>query len=109
MFVNKEGSQGAPDAVQNSVCLFDALQLDCPSVRHWDVVTTFAVEVRFQIRDQFWIPQPKLHGACYLRFFNKTSTRTGFLRFLLVFLLNLVPKSGFQVFLGTVSALWAQN
>ena len=36
------------------------LQLDCPSVRHWDYVITFAVEVRFQIRDQFWIIQPKL-------------------------------------------------
>ena len=28
----------------------------------------FAVEVRFQHRDQFWVPQPKLHGAKYLIF-----------------------------------------
>ena len=28
----------------------------------WAPITTFAVEIRFQIRDQFWIPQPKLHG-----------------------------------------------
>ena len=25
-------------------------------------------QVQFQIRDQFWIPQPRLHGACYLIF-----------------------------------------
>ena len=28
--------------------------------------------VRFQIWDQFWIPQPKLHGAMYLIFSCKT-------------------------------------
>ena len=28
--------------------------------------------VRFQIWDQFWIPQPKIHGAMYLIFFRKT-------------------------------------
>ena len=27
--------------------------------------------VRFQIWDHFWIPQPKLHGECYLIFFVK--------------------------------------
>ena len=27
------------------------LKLDCLSVRHWDVVITFAIEVRFHIRD----------------------------------------------------------
>ena len=25
----------------------------------------FAVEVKFQIQDQFWISQPKLHGRMY--------------------------------------------
>ena len=49
------------------------IQLDCPSVRHWDCVITVAVEVRFQIQDQFWIPQGKLHRACYLNFVCKTS------------------------------------
>ena len=29
-------------------------------------VMIFAVEVRFQIRDQFWNPQSKLNGACLL-------------------------------------------
>ena len=33
------------------------IQPDCLSVRHWDYITTSAVEVRFQIRDQFCIPQ----------------------------------------------------
>ena len=28
-------------------------------------------KVRFQIRDQFWIPQPKLHRSKYLIFFVK--------------------------------------
>ena len=44
------------------------VQLDCLSVTHWDWVITFAVEVQFQFRDQFWIPQLKLHEACYLDF-----------------------------------------
>ena len=38
-------------------------QLDCPSVTNWDVIIAFAMGIRLQIRDQFWIPQPKLHGA----------------------------------------------
>ena len=46
------------------------LQLDCPSARHWDYVTTFAVGVLFQIQDHFWILHQKLHGACYLDFLN---------------------------------------
>ena len=29
--------------------------------------------VQFQIWGHFWIPRPKLHGACYLIFFRKTS------------------------------------
>ena len=45
-----------------------SLRLDCPSIAHWDYVGIFAVEVRFQIRDQFWIPKPKLHEAKYLIF-----------------------------------------
>ena len=31
------------------------LQLDCPSVRHWAYTGIFAVNVWFQMRDQFWI------------------------------------------------------
>ena len=43
-------------------------------MRHWDYAITFTVEIRFQIQAQFWIPQGKLHGACYiLGFFCKTS------------------------------------
>ena len=34
-------------------------------------IITFAVEVQLRIRDQFWIPQPKLHGWMYLIFFVK--------------------------------------
>ena len=41
------------------------LRLDCPSDAHWDYADMFAVEVGFQIRDQIWIPQPRLHGAKY--------------------------------------------
>ena len=32
------------------------LQLDWPSTRTWACAGIFAVAVRFQIRDQFWIP-----------------------------------------------------
>ena len=45
-----------------------AVQLDYPSVRHWEYIITFAVEVQFQIRDQFWIPHQNLHEAYYLDF-----------------------------------------
>ena len=38
-------------------------------------IITFAVEVQFQIRDQFWIPQLKLHGGMVLVFLVKTSIR----------------------------------
>ena len=44
------------------------LKLDCQAAAHWDFEIHFAHEVRFQIRDQFWIPKQKLHGACYLIF-----------------------------------------
>ena len=44
------------------------LQLDWPSIAGWAYASIFAVTVRFQIRDQFWIPQPKLRGACILEF-----------------------------------------
>ena len=56
------------------VCAFTSacVQLDCLSVRSWDPIITFAVEVQFQIRDQFWIPQPKLHRQKYLIFFVKS-------------------------------------
>ena len=39
-------------------------------------IITFAVDVQFHIRDQFWIIQPKLHGACFLDFFCKISKHT---------------------------------
>ena len=49
------------------------LQLEYPSVRHWDYFITFAVGGgRFQIRDQSWIPQLKLHRAWYLIFVVKS-------------------------------------
>ena len=69
------------------------LQLDCPSDAHSSVIITFALEVGFQIRDLFWIPQPKLHGACYLIFLQ--NLKTGFSRFLLVFFFYLVSKRWF--------------
>ena len=43
------------------------VQLDCSRVAEWVYACIFAVEVRFQIRDQFWIPQLKLHGECDLQ------------------------------------------
>ena len=47
-------------------------------------------KVRFQIQDQFWIPQPRLHEACYLSFFVKP--KNGLIwpvvAFLLVFLIK---------------------
>ena len=47
----------------------------------------WAIGVRFQIQDQFWIPQPKLHRAKYiLDFFIKP--QNGFFAFLLAFLSN---------------------
>ena len=36
-------------------------------------IITSAVEVRFQIRDYFWIPQPRLHGTT--NFFCKTKKK----------------------------------
>ena len=44
------------------------VQLDWPSIADWAYASIFAVEVRFQIQDQFWIPQLELHGACILGF-----------------------------------------
>ena len=43
--------------------------IDWPSIAGWAYACIFAVAVRFQIRDQFWISQPKLHVACFLDFF----------------------------------------
>ena len=37
-------------------------------IAHWDYIIHFAVEIPFEIRDQFWVPHQKLHGACYLDF-----------------------------------------
>ena len=64
-------------------------------------IITFAVEVQFQIGDQFWIPQPKLRGWMYLIVLVK-------------------PKKGliwpvftfFYIFVGVsylASISWAQN
>ena len=47
------------------------IQLDWPYVAGWAYASIFAVAVRFQIHDQFWIPRPKLHGTCTLDFFSK--------------------------------------
>ena len=59
------------------------LQLDCLSVTSRVYAGMFAVEVRFLIRDQFWIPRPKLHGTKYLIFVNlKMDSFDQFLRFL---------------------------
>ena len=44
-------------------------QLDWPSTADWAYASIFAVAVRFQNQDQFWIPRPKLHGACIFGFF----------------------------------------
>ena len=52
--------------------LMRTIQLDCPSDGHWDYAGILPVEIRVQIRDQFWDPQPKLHGAKYLIFFVKS-------------------------------------
>ena len=38
------------------------LQLDCLSVRHLAYTSIFVVDVQFQIHDQFWISNWKLHG-----------------------------------------------
>ena len=55
------------------VCHTTLLQLDCPSGGHWDYAGIFAVEVRFQIKDQVWIPQPELDETKFiLDFFCKT-------------------------------------
>ena len=45
-----------------------AATADCLSVTSRVYAGMFAVEVRFLIRDQFWIPRPKLHGTKYLIF-----------------------------------------
>ena len=49
-----------------------SVQLVWPLITDWAYTSIFAVEVQFQIRDQFWIPQPKLHQACILDFFEKS-------------------------------------
>ena len=82
-----------------------SIQLDHPSIIYWEVIITFAAEVRFQTRDQFWIPQPNLHGTWYL-IFCKTS-KWAFHDFCQCYLPTVF--SGFQGGLGTVLALWAQN
>ena len=62
------------------------VQLDWPSIADWAYAGIFAVAVRFQNQDQFWIPQPKLHGACILGFFKKSQNEVvwSFLVFLAI-------------------------
>ena len=48
------------------------LQLDWPAIAPWAYASTFAVAVWFQNKDQFWIPPPKLHEACFFSIFRKT-------------------------------------
>ena len=40
----------------------------CPLVRHWVYTNIFAVNVRFKICAQFWIPHSKLQKSCFLKF-----------------------------------------
>ena len=49
-----------------------AATADCLSVTSRVYAGMFAVEVRFLIRDQFWIPRPKLHEAYFFRCFAKS-------------------------------------
>ena len=62
------------------------VQLDWLSIVDWAYASIFAVEIRFHIRGQFWIPEPKLHGACILDFFEKSKNELGwtFLMFLVI-------------------------
>ena len=46
------------------------LQLDWTLIADWDYAGILVVKDLFHIRDHFWIPQPKLHGACILIFFE---------------------------------------
>ena len=75
-----------------------SLKLDCPSDGHWDYAGMFAVEVEFQIRDQFWIPPLKLHKSKYLFF----KPQNGLVA--LVF-----AKRCFQVFFGHKIGLLSSN
>ena len=45
-----------------------SIQLDWPSIAGWAYASIFAVAVWFQIRNQFWISQSKLH-ICSMFFF----------------------------------------
>ena len=46
------------------------VQLDWLRIAEWAYAGIFAVAVRFQNQDQFWIPHQKLHVACVLDFFD---------------------------------------
>ena len=48
------------------------IQLDWLSIAGSVYARFFAVAVQFQIQDQFWVLQPKIHGACILDFFEKS-------------------------------------
>ena len=71
----------------------------CPSVRHWAYVTTFAVEVRFQIRDHFGfrVKNDTGHVTCI---FCKTSIHSHLTSHRILV---------FSSILGTLSALWDHN
>ena len=55
--------------LKQEAVFYQQLQLDWPSIADWACASIFAVELRFQIWDQFWIPQPERHRACSLIFF----------------------------------------
>ena len=58
---------------KNSLCRDQKFTVELPVsyIEFLTPIITFAVEVQFQIRDRFWIPQSTLHGWMYL-FFCKT-------------------------------------
>ena len=92
--------------------LYLDLQLRCSSVRHWDYVITFTIEVRFKIWDQFWVPQGKLHGAYVTWIFCKTSKCASLtMRHVLVFsrrfrhIIGPLRTKSFFYWVGTSSCL----
>ena len=56
----------------------------------WAYAGIFAVAVRFQNQDQFWILHQKLHGACIFDFFKNPQNEVVWP--FLVFLVILVPE-----------------
>ena len=98
---NFEAGEPACDLETSSWALKTLLRISftagLPISYTFDYVKTFAVGVRFQIRDKFWNPQPKLHRAIYLEFFVKHQN-------MLVWLVAALCGV-FQENLGTILAL----